>query len=109
MTEPTQSMYVETQALYDCASTWRDSAAPDIKTAQTMAVHGEGQGYLFGVLLIDLQKPHDDFATAAATVLGTGQTVAGEMGAALETVAHHYETNDAEAATLMTKKEAGIK
>lgn len=109
MSGPTQSIYVETQALYDCASAWRNDAAPKLATAKTMAANGEGQGYLFGVLLASLEQPHDEFATAAAGVLGTGNEVAGDVGEALEQVAKDYESTDANIATLMTKEEAGIR
>ena len=108
MSGPTQSIYIETQALYDCASRWRSDATPNLAEARTMAANGEGQGYLFGVLLASLQKPHDDFATAATGVLGTGVEVAADFGEALELVAKDYESTDTNIATLMTKEEAGF-
>lgn len=108
MSGPTQSMYVETQALYNCASAWRSDAAPKLATAKTNAAHGEGQGYLFGVLLASLQDPHDAFATAAAGVLGTGGEVATDFGDALEQVAKDYESTDANISTLVSKEEAGL-
>lgn len=108
MTKPTQSIYVETQALYNCAFTWRSEASPKLATAKTKATNGEGQGYLFGVLLASLQQPHDDFATAAAGVLGTGGETSTDMGDALEQVAKDYEATDANISTLMTKQEAGL-
>ena len=108
MTEPTQTIYVETQALYNAASAWRDDAAPDLRKAMTRAVNGEGQGYLFGVLLASLQEPHDSFATSAAEVLGTGKETTREFGVALEQLAADYESTDGNVATLMTKEEAGL-
>lgn len=108
MSGPTQSIYVETQALYNCASAWRDTAKPELSSAQTKASNGEGQGYLFGVALASLQEPHDAFATDAATVLGDGKETAQDFGEALEQVAKDYESTDANIATLMTKEEAGI-
>jgi hypothetical protein len=108
MSNPTQSMYVETQALYNCAASWRDDAAPKIATATEMAQHGEGQGYLFGAALTSLWDPHNTFATDAATVLATGEEVATGFGTALEQVAKDYETTDAHQADLTTKQEAGL-
>lgn len=109
MSGPTNTVYVETQALYNCAYSWRESAAGKIKTARNSAAHGEGQGYLFGVLLASLQEPHDNFATSATEVLNTGTKVAEQMGEALEQAARDFEETDTNAAHLMTKAEAGIK
>jgi hypothetical protein len=108
MSDPTQSMYIETQALYNCASSWRDEAAPKIATATQMAQNGEGQGYLFGAALTSLWDPHNTFATDAATVLATGEEVATEFGEALEQVAQDYENTDANIAELTTKTEADL-
>ena len=103
MSGPTESIYVETQALYNCASAWRDDAVPSLETARTKAANGEGQGYLFGVLLASLQDPHSEFASSSATVLTSGKEVAGEFGSALEKVAKDYENTDDNVATLHKK------
>ncbi len=109
MSGPTNSIYVETQALYNCAHTWRESAVGKIKAARKEAAHGEGQGYLFGVLLNSLWEPHDNFAESATEVLGAGAKVAEGMGEALEQAARDFEETDANTARLITKEEAGIK
>lgn len=108
MSGPTNSIYVETQALYDAASAWRDKAAPGVDSARTKASNGEGQGYLFGVLLVDLQQPHNTFAEGTATALTSGKTTVAEFGEALEKVAKDFETTDSNISSLMTKKEAGL-
>lgn len=108
MSGPTQTVYVETQALYDCASAWRDDATPKLQAATQRAQEGQGQGYLFGAALTSLWQPHDDFASDAATVLGSATEVATDFGEALEQVAKDYESTDANIASLMTKEEAEL-
>lgn len=108
MSGPTQSLYVETQALYDCADSWISDAAPQLAAARNLAANGEGQGYLFGVLLASLQQPHDSFASGATDILGTASEVATDFSEALAQVAKDYESTDANVSTLVTKTEAGL-
>ncbi|MEI2712281.1 MAG: hypothetical protein V9G04_03045 [Nocardioides sp.] len=108
MTGPTQTIYAETQALYNAASAWRDVVSPAIGEAQQLASNGEGQGYLFGVALAELQEPHNDFAEMSASVLGGGKSTTQEFGEAIEKAAKNFEATDAQRATLLTKEEAGI-
>lgn len=108
MSGPTNSVYVEAQALYNCAYSWRDDACGKIKEARKKASEGEGQGHLFGVLLASLQEPHDNFASSAADVLTTAATTAEEVGDAVERAAKDFEETDANTAEMLTKAEAGI-
>lgn len=108
MSGPTNSIYVEAQALYNCAHSWRDDACAKVKEARNNASNGEGQGYLFGVLLASLQEPHDSFASSAADVLTTAATTTEEVGDAVERAAKDFEETDANTAEMLTKAEAGI-
>ncbi|HXH81038.1 hypothetical protein [Nocardioides sp.] len=108
MSGPTQSLYVETQALYDCADGWTSDAVTRLAAAKSLAANGEHQGYLFGVLLASLQQPHDTFASDATDILGTAGEVATDFGEALAQVAKDYESTDANVSTLATKTAAGL-
>lgn len=108
MSGPTNSIYVEAQALYNCAYSWREDACGKIKEARNKASDGEGQGYLFGVILASLQEPHDNFTSSAADVLTTAASTAEEVGDAVEQAAKDFEETDANTAEMLTKAEAGI-
>lgn len=107
-TEPTGTIYLETQALYDAAHAWRWQVSLALAAAQARAAEGEGQGYLFGVALDCLQRPHDEFASEAASVLTAGMSEATRIGDAIEGAAKDFENTDSERATLMTKTKARL-
>ncbi|NGN92358.1 hypothetical protein G5C66_06330 [Nocardioides sp. KC13] len=108
MSGPTNSIYVEAQALYNCAYAWREDACGKIKEARNKASQGEGQGHLFGVLLASLQEPHDHFVASAADVLTTAASTVEGVGDAVERAAKDFEETDANTAEMLKKAEAGI-
>jgi hypothetical protein len=107
-TDPTGTIYLETQALYDTAYAWQWEVSLSLAAAQARAAEGEGQGYLFGVALQWLQEPHDAFVQDAADTLKTGVSEASKMGEAVQGAAKDFEKTDSERATLMTKTQAKL-
>ncbi|WP_028658557.1 hypothetical protein [Nocardioides insulae] len=97
---PEQSMYVETQQLYNAAYAWETTAAGGLATASDTVSGCVGGGAYFGLLLDFLGDMQDEFAREVATQLEAGRKAVAGIGESLGTVAADYEATDANQATL---------